>query len=148
MDKAKMKDRYGKKPHIGPEPKNGDTDSSTHMAEASGEAKSTAGDDNSTRAAIPDPGPKADVMAGTDGIPVHARHTEEMGATHKRQLTELTDMQARHTSELKELHKRHGKDMEAGGTGEGEAADKAASTAGSPKEYPREDNGKTGTEPK
>ena len=94
-ESAKVKKRYANSPKIGPKG-NGSTGS-----------VSTEG----ATSATPGAAPKADPMAGTDGIPVHERqlserqamvdlHGNEMKDMHKRHAGSLTDMATRHLSEL------------------------------------------------
>ena len=94
-DSAKVKRRYANTPKIGPKA-TGSTGSVT-----------TEG----ATAATPGAAPKADPMAGTDGIPVHERqaterqsmvdlHAGEMKDMHKRHAGSLADMATRHLGEL------------------------------------------------
>lgn len=51
--------------------------------------------------------PEANVMAGTDGIPVQDRHMNEMADMHTRHMKEVEDMHKRHVDEHGTMHKRH-----------------------------------------
>ena len=91
---------YGKGPSIVPDKKGG-------VPEGSGAPKAAAKEASKTAAAPPKPAevkqdapsgaqPKADLMAGTDGIPVHAMHATDRADLHGRHMLDHKDLQGRH----------------------------------------------------
>lgn len=109
--------RYGNGPKIQPAARKDDSEHGVAPTGAAKEAARTAAggvtEGNGGGAAS-----EADVMAGTDGIPVtdrHKRELEDMGARHG---DEMADMHKRHKSEQSALYDRHGAELAAPAAGE------------------------------
>ncbi len=116
MAESKGSKRYNHGPKIQDKEPAGDTVSGGGAPEkASKTAEKTAAsakaEDNT-----PDPGPKADVMAGTDGIPVmNERHAAQREDAHHQAMRQMQDLHARHQMEQRnhadggkeDLHSRH-----------------------------------------
>lgn len=95
------KSRYSTPPKIVDKPAPaGDTNKSGSEQGASGKAAATASAPETQAATHSDAGPDAQVMKGTDGIPVHARH-----------VTDREIMGTRHVDEMSQMHKRHQKEL-------------------------------------
>lgn len=90
-ESAKVKKRYANSPKIKPK-----ATPSTGEVSAEGATAST-----------PGAAPKADPMAGTDGIPVHERHAAERTAMTDGHTKEMKDMHKRHQDALGEMSARH-----------------------------------------
>jgi len=125
MAKEKL---YGKGPRIEPEPSKGDDNKSGHTAEAMASAEKTAGESHRGVSNVTDPGPKPDVMAGTDrtmGMSEHHGHIMERHQAHHQMMMEHEQMHGRHENEhlmrsmnahhedMATMHARHHKERQA-----------------------------------
>lgn len=90
-ESAKVKRRYANSPKIKPK-----TTGSTGPVTVEGATAET-----------PGAAPKADVMAGTDGIPVGERHATERQAMFDGHASEMKDMHKRQQGALGEMAARH-----------------------------------------
>lgn len=91
----------------------------TESAPAGEKPKSSPGDATVANAKptgdTPGAAPAADVMAGTDGIDVTARHAQERDEMVARHSKELSDMHKRHQDDHSTIAARHLAEMGGGG---------------------------------
>jgi hypothetical protein len=104
--KSKGQSRYGNPPKIKDKPK-----TEPAKAEASKEKPGDAPVEK-TEPEKDNPGsaPKADVMAGTDGVDVQTRHASERDEMSKRHAKEVHQMHSRHADEHAAMIEKHKND--------------------------------------
>ncbi len=152
---------YGKGPRIDAAPAKGDVNKSANEQGAKAETAKTAGGDSVEGDMKSGGDAKADVMAGTDGIPTHHTHIAERLEVHNRHMMEHKDwmhrverdhlartlghggedhatMNGRHSIDRRSMHTRHEQEMRQLGSRHALAAssdikDKSVGTSGTQK---------------
>lgn len=139
--KSKGQKRYGNPPKIKDKGKPGEAKAEAkEKPDEGGDAKLAGKSDDapssSNKMDTDNPGsaPKADVMAGTDGISIQSRHADEREAMAARHAKAVHQMHLAHSKEHAEMIKRHAGDMRsndimaAPGSGGSPAPDAGAGT--------------------
>lgn len=115
--KSLGKDRYANPPKIKMKGGKSSAPADAGSKHSPGTASVT---DTHTKMETPGAAPSSDVMAGTDGIPVHERHATERSEMLQRHMAEMQDMHKRHQKDHDTMTSRHASEMGVGMDGQTE----------------------------